>query len=193
MDTKELRSLIIIDVAYTDREALGFKNYIAPKVARDLPMADMALLLEDIKGLALYGDDTKMLRPTDVFIMHDEAQPAFTAFTPAPFAEYEGKAFNGDLGEFSFYLFPQPIDLNPQVAMEALAELVAERKCYDDIIIASTLEWVTPLREATTRLSLSNKIHHAAMPFSLTDGVVNLGFPLLTAYGIDLNELKGKG
>ncbi|MDO4715554.1 MAG: hypothetical protein Q4A44_04685 [Bacteroidales bacterium] len=189
--TLDLRSLIILDTAYTDREACGFKAFIAPKVGRDLPIADLPILLEDIKGLALYGDESKQLRPTDVFIMYPEAEKSWTAFKPADFATYEGQAFNGHAGEFSFYLFPQPLDMNPQVAMEAMAELVAERKCYDDIIIVSTSEWATPLRDALKRLNLTNQYHHAAMPFSLTDEVVNLGFPLLSAYGIDLNELKG--
>lgn len=188
---KDLRSLIIVDAAYTDREAIGFKAFIGSKIGRELPTAQLPALLEDVKGLALYGEDTKTLRATDVFIMHEEHTPAFTAYAPSAFADYEGQAFNGVQGEFSFYLFPQPSDLNPPVAMEALAELIAERKCYDDVIIISTPERATPLREAMTRLALPNTLHHAAMPFSLTDDVVNLGFPLLTAYGIDLNELKG--
>ena len=102
-NTKWSEIVILVDAEYVDKVAFDLIVNFERMLGRRIPQADIAQWLECI---ALDGG----VRPTvngqqptascQVVLIHDKKQLQMNNFQPGKFADLDGKAFNGQLGEF---------------------------------------------------------------------------------------------
>lgn len=93
-------NVIIADAAFVDKVAFDLIVNFERMLERPIPQADMAKWTECV---ALDGGLRTGERQTTVILTHDKEMTEMQNFVPGRFAEeLEGKAFNGNLGEFEF-------------------------------------------------------------------------------------------
>ena len=97
-ETKWESSVILVDADYIDKVAFDLTVNFERMIGRRIPQADMAQWLECV---ALDGGVRLLELPapnTQVVLLHK--QQKMENFNPGAFAELDGKAFEGRLGEF---------------------------------------------------------------------------------------------
>lgn len=94
-DTKWSENVILVDADYVDKVAFDLTVNFERMIGRQIPQADMALWLECV---AMDGGLREGLHQTQVVLLHK--QEKMDNFMPGSYAELDGKAFNGRLGEF---------------------------------------------------------------------------------------------
>lgn len=93
-------NVIIADADFVDKVAFDLIVNFERMLERQIPQADMARWVECV---ALDGGLREGEHQTTVILTHDKLQKEMKNFVPGRFAEeLEGKAFKGNLGEFSF-------------------------------------------------------------------------------------------
>ena len=94
-ETKWSKNVILVDADYVDKVAFDLIVNFERMIGRQIPQADMAQWLECVAlDGGLRGGDNEI----QVVLLHDKKQMA--NFLPGAFEELDGKAFNGQLGEF---------------------------------------------------------------------------------------------
>ena len=96
-NTKWSEHVILVDAEYVDKVAFDMIVNFERMLGRRIPQADMAQWLECI---ALDGGLREGDHQTQVVLIHDKKQQQIENFLPSQFAELDGKAFTGPLGEF---------------------------------------------------------------------------------------------
>ena len=103
-ETKWSKNVILVDADYVDKVAFDLTVNFERMIGRRIPQADMAKWLECV---ALDGG----LRPGQAaheiqvsWLLHKQSQ--MENFKPGSFAELDGKAFTGPLGEFLISCVP---------------------------------------------------------------------------------------
>mgnify|MGYP000407565688 CR=1 FL=1 len=95
--------VILIDAAFLDRVGGDMAAHFAPLVGRELPKADLAVLLE---CLALDAGLEPGQHEIQVIFVYDVAHDRMNFCTPSDLEkEIHGMAFQSRLGEFSLYAF----------------------------------------------------------------------------------------
>ena len=94
-ETKWSKNVILVDADYVDKVAFDLIVNFERMIGRQIPQADMAQWLECV---ALDGGLRAGDNEVQVVLLHDKKQMA--NFKPDKFEELDGKAFNGQLGEF---------------------------------------------------------------------------------------------
>ncbi len=94
-ETKWSDNVILVDADYVDKVAFNLIVNFERMIGRRIPQADMAQWLE---CLALDGGLREGDHQTQVVLLHKQAK--MENFKPGTFAEIDGKAFEGRLGEF---------------------------------------------------------------------------------------------
>lgn len=93
-------NVILADAAFADKVAFDLIVNFERMLERRIPQADIARWVECV---ALDGGLCDGDHQTTVILTHDKQQTEMKNFVPSQFAEeLEGKAFKGNLGEFSF-------------------------------------------------------------------------------------------
>ncbi len=187
-ELQKKKRLIFIDTAYLDRTALGLSGFLSQKIRRPLAKADMPRFIECLTEDLQHESEW---RGADVFLMFREGeQKNFEAFVPSDFErDYQGQAFTGPLGEFSFLNFPLPPAIDDAEAMHGLAKLLIEQKDYAEVLLLSDFNYAVALREELGCAKSDITLHHAMLPHSLQDDVLNIGFALMAAYDIKADEM----
>ena len=189
-DTKWSEHVILVDAEYVDKVAFDMIVNFERMLERRIPQADMAQWLECI---ALDGGMRNGNHQTQVVLIHEKKCQQMDNFLPAKFADLDGKAFTGPLGEF-------------QISCVQVEEMVTKEDLYIDSlqIIANAAE-VKRLMVVADCDHIYNKVREAlrqADPdkhitvFSMqpqTSGNFRqeiLGYSLMAALGIKSEELN---
>ena len=102
-NTKWSEIVILVDAEYVDKVAFDLIVNFERMLGRRIPQADMAQWLECIAldgGLRPQPSDTSSQTSIQVVLIHDKGHQQMDNFLPGKFADLDGKAFSGQLGEF---------------------------------------------------------------------------------------------
>ena len=94
-------NIIIADGDYVDRVAFNLTVNFERMIGRQIPKADMAQWLECVAldgGLRPQPSDASQQTSIQVVLLHKQQQ--MENFVPGSFADLDGRAFTGPLGEF---------------------------------------------------------------------------------------------
>ena len=185
-------NVMLIDASYLDRVGVDMINHFAPLVNRELPKADLPILLE---CLALDAGIQVADNKIQVIFVYDKAQGGEMRFC-APSAlekELHEVAFKSQLGEFSLYAF-QPSDMatceelfieSMQLAGESKdvkrLMLVADEDKYGDKLNTYVKE--IKGKDSVTVFGMNPPKSEVAYRFEM------IGFGILQALGIRADEL----
>ena len=106
-ETKWESNVILVDADYVDKVAFDLTVNFERMIGRRIPQADMAQWLECVALDGGLRPQTSVVSPQtsiQVVLLHKHAQ--MDNFTPGRFAELDGKAFEGRLGEFLISCVP---------------------------------------------------------------------------------------
>lgn len=92
---KWCENVILVDADYVDKVAFDLTVNFERMIGRQIPKADMAQWME---CMALDGGIKSNVSQTQVVLLHKNAK--MDNFNPGDFAELDGKAFSGPVGEF---------------------------------------------------------------------------------------------
>lgn len=92
---KWCENVILVDADYVDKVAFDLIVNFERMIGRQIPKADMAQWME---CMALDGGIKSNDSQTQVVLLHKKAK--MDNFNPGDFAELDGKAFSGPVGEF---------------------------------------------------------------------------------------------
>ena len=95
------KNVILVDADYVDKVAFDLIVNFERMIGRRIPQADMAKWLECV---ALDGGLREGSNETQVVLLHSKNK--MENFLPSVFDELDGKAFNGQLGEFLISCVP---------------------------------------------------------------------------------------
>ena len=96
-NTKWSDNVILVDAEYVDKVAFDLTVNFERMLGRRIPQADMAQWLECI---ALDGGLREGAHQTQVVLIHEKNRQQMDNFLQGTFAQLDGKAFSGPLGEF---------------------------------------------------------------------------------------------
>ena len=100
-ETKWKENVILVDADYVDKVAFDLTVNFERMLGRRIPQADMAQWLECVAldgGLRPTANSQKPTATCQVVLLHKQSK--MENFLPGSFAELDGKAFKGRLGEF---------------------------------------------------------------------------------------------
>lgn len=101
--------MILVDADYADKVTFDLIVNFERMIGRRIPKADMARWLECV---ALDGGLREGRNETQVVLIHGKGKTQMENFTPGEYAsELDGKAFNGNLGEFTLSSLPVEDDM----------------------------------------------------------------------------------
>ena len=192
-ETKWSENIILVDADYVDKVAFDLIVNFERMLGRRIPQADMARWLECV---ALDGG----LRPQSpsphspqiqVLLLHK--QLAMSNFQPSAFADLDGKAFAGPLGEFLISCVP----VEDMVTMDDLftdsLQIISNAAEVRRLIIIPNCEHIYNNVRATLRKADPDKHITLLTMQPLEGGVFRqeiLGYSLMAALGISADELK---
>lgn len=188
-ETKWESSVILVDADYIDKVAFDLTVNFERMIGRRIPQADMALWLECV---ALDGG----MRPTDpqmiqVVLLHKKAQ--MDNFTPGSFAELDGKAFEGRLGEFLISCVPvEDLTTMDDLFVDSM-QVIANAEEVQRLIVVPDAEHIyNKVREGLRHADPDKHVTVLAMQ-PMEGGNFRqeiLGYSLMAALGIRSEEIK---
>ena len=207
-ETKWESNVILVDADYVDKVAFDLTVNFERMIGRRIPQADMAQWLECV---ALDGglrpmdhgdgsDDHSRLSTTDqqnrpqmiqVVLLHKHAQ--MDNFTPGRFAELDGKAFEGRLGEFLISC----VQVEDLTTMDDLfvdsMQVIANAEEVKRLIVVPDAEHIyNKVREGLHHADPDNHVTVLAMQ-PMEGGNFRqeiLGYSLMAALGIRSEEIN---
>ncbi len=105
--TEWKENVILVDADYVDKVAFDLIVNFERMLGRPIPQADMAKWLECVAldgGLKFPTTPTEPIQQIQVVFLHQKQQ--MDNFQPSAFADLDGKAFSGPLGEFLISCVP---------------------------------------------------------------------------------------
>ena len=195
-------NVIIADAEYIDSVAFNLIVNFERMIGRHIPPADMAQWVECI---ALDGgvrhEDAKG-KETNVVLVHDKNNNELNNYNPASYEqEYNGQAFKGELGEFSFTTVASDekseLMTKGDILRDILAAMADEPQVKRVMVVpnlenADTLNMLMPVLNHLDRACQEKRITLFAMQ-PLTDVPCRteiLGYSLMAALGIRADEIK---
>lgn len=184
-------TVLLVDACYLDRVGRDMKAHFAPIVNRELPKADLAVLLE---CLALDAGIQPGESEIQVIFIYQANRPEMEFCSPGNLEkELHNVGFKSPVGEFSLYAFqPSGMAKREDLFSESL-QLAGESKDVKRIIFipdegdyASALEEVIGEikgKERITRFGMNPPDYPHSYAFEL------LGFSILQSFGIRSEEL----
>ena len=196
-NTKWSEIVILVDAEYVDKVAFDLIVNFERMLGRRIPQADMAQWLECIAldgGLRPQPSDTSSQTSIQVVLIHDKGHQQMDNFLPGKFADLDGKAFSGQLGEFL-------------ISCVQVEEMVTKDDLYTDslqiianaaevkrlMVVADSDRIYNKVREALRKADPDKHITVFAMQ-PMTNGNFRqeiLGYSLMAALGIKSAELTG--
>ena len=186
-------NVILVDADYVDKVAFDLIVNFERMLGRRIPQADLASWLEYVAldgGLRpLTAADEK--RYVQVVLMHKGQQ--MDNFLPGRFAELDGKAFQGELGEFLISC----VKVEDMVTSEDLfidsLQVVSNAKEVKRLIVVPDSEHIyNKVREGLRHADEEKRITVLAMQ-PMQGGQFRqeiLGYSLMAALGIRADEIK---
>lgn len=183
--------MILIDAAFLDRVGGDMAAHFAPLVGRELPKADLAVLLE---CLALDAGLEPGQHEIQVIFVYDAAHGRMRFCAPSDLEkEIHGMAFQSRLGEFSLYafqtsgmarredLFGESLQLLTESKDARRVMLVPDEGEYGSVV-AELAEKMKD-KESVTVFGMNPPAHECSYRFEM------LGFAVLQSLGIRAEEL----
>ena len=199
-ETKWSENIILVDADYVDKVAFDLIVNFERMLGRRIPQADMARWLECVAldgGLRpqfphnTHNTHTPHSPQIQVILLHK--QPAMTNFQPSAFADLDGKAFAGPLGEFLISCVP----VEDMVTMDDLftdsLQIISNAAEVRRLIIIPNCEHIYNNVRATLRKADPDKHYTLLTMQPLEGGAFRqeiLGYSLMAALGISADELK---
>jgi hypothetical protein len=199
-NTKWSEIVILVDAAYVDKVAFDLIVNFERMLGRRIPQADTAQWLECI---ALDGG----LRPTDrgakqeasgertvqVVLLHDKKQQQLDNFLPGRFADLDGKAFSGQLGEFLISCVQvEEMVTKDDLYIDSLQIIANAAEVQRLMVVADSDHIYNKVREALRQADPDKHITVFTMQ-PMTSGNFRqeiLGYSLMAALGIKAEEIN---
>ena len=189
-ETKWEENVILVDADYVDKVAFDLIVNFERMLGRRIPQADMALWLECV---ALDGGLREGDHQTQVVLLHKQAK--MENFKPDAFAELDGKAFTGRLGE----ILISCVKVEDLTTMDDLfvdsMQIIANAKEVKRLIVIPNAEHIfNKVREGLRHADDEKRITVLAMQ-PLDGGNFRqeiLGYSLMAALGIRADEINCK-
>lgn len=206
-NTKWSEIVILVDAEYVDKVAFDLIVNFERMLGRRIPQADMAQWLECI---ALDGG----LRPTansqkpsqrhtlrertatcQVVLIHDRNRQQMDNFQPGKFADLDGKAFSGQLGEFLISCVQvEEMVTKDDLYVDSLQIIANAAEVKRLMVVADSDRIYNKVREALRQADPDKHITVFAMQ-PMPNGNFRqeiLGYSLMAALGIKSEEINCK-
>lgn len=184
---KWTKNVILVDADYVDKVAFDLIVNFERMLGRRIPQADMAKWLECV---ALDGG-VREADSTQAVLLHKGQQ--MENFNPGSFAELDGKAFNGNLGEFLISCVP----VEDLVTMDDLfvdsMQIIANAEEVKRLMVVPDAEHIyNKVREGLRHADPDKHVTVLAMQ-PMPNGNFRqeiLGYSLMAALGIRADEIS---
>lgn len=195
-------NVIIADADYIDSVAFNLIVNFERMIGRHIPQADMAQWVECIAMDGGISRDNANSMETNVILVHDKKSEELNNFNPSSYAtEYDGQAFKGDLGEFSFATVTSDETSETMTKSDIISDILAamadEPKVKRVMVIpnleqSGMLDVLQPVLRHLDRACQDKRITLFAMEplHGIPCRTEILGYSLMAALGIRADEIK---
>ena len=190
-ETKWCENVILVDADYVDKVAFDLIVNFERMIGRRIPQADMAQWLECV---ALDGGVRLLELPapnTQVVLLHK--QQKMENFNPGAFAELDGKAFEGRLGEFLISCVKvEDLTTMDDLFVDSMQVLANAAEVKRLIVVPDAEHIYNKVREGLRHADDEKRITVLAMQ-PMEGGNFRqeiLGYSLMAALGIKSEELN---
>ena len=195
-NTKWSEIVILVDAEYVDKVAFDLIVNFERMLGRRIPQADMAQWLECIAldgGLRPQPSDTSSQTSIQVVLIHDKGHQQMDNFLPGKFADLDGKAFSGQLGEFLISCVQvEEMVTKDDLYIDSLQIIANAAEVKRLMVVADSDRIYNKVREALRKADPDKHITVFAMQ-PMTNGNFRqeiLGYSLMAALGIKAEEIN---
>lgn len=199
-NTKWSEIVILVDAAYVDKVAFDLIVNFERMLGRRIPQADTAQWLECIAldgGLRPIDRGAKQKasgdRTVQVVLLHDKKQQQLDNFLPGRFADLDGKAFSGQLGEFLISCVQvEEMVTKDDLYIDSLQIIANAAEVQRLMVVADSDHIYNKVREALRQADPDKHITVFTMQ-PMTSGNFRqeiLGYSLMAALGIKAEEIN---
>jgi len=195
-NTKWSEIVILVDAEYVDKVAFDLIVNFERMLGRRIPQADMAQWLECIAldgGLRPQPSDTSSQTSIQVVLIHDKGHQQMDNILPGKFADLDGKAFSGQLGEFLISCVQvEEIVTKDDLYIDSLQIIANAAEVKRLMVVADSDRIYNKVREALRKADPDKHITVFAMQ-PMTSGNFRqeiLGYSLMAALGIKSAEIN---
>ena len=193
-ETKWESNVILVDADYVDKVAFDLTVNFERMIGRRIPQADMAQWLECVAldgGLRPQTSDLRPQTSIQVVLLHKQAK--MENFAPGSFAELDGKAFTGPLGEFLISCVPvEDLTTMDDLFVDSM-QVIANAEEVKRLIVVPDAEHIyNKVREGLRHADPDKHVTVLAMQ-PMEGGNFRqeiLGYSLMAALGIRSEEIR---
>ena len=194
-NTKWSEIVILVDAEYVDKVAFDLTVNFERMLGRRIPQADMAQWLECIAldgGLRPQPSDISSQTSIQVVLIHDRNRQQMDNFQPGKFADLDGKAFSGQLGEFLISCVQvEEMVTKDDLYVDSLQIIANAAEVKRLMVVADSDRIYNKVREALRQADPDKHITVFAMQ-PMPNGNFRqeiLGYSLMAALGIKSEEI----
>jgi hypothetical protein len=195
-ETKWKDNVILVDADYVDKVAFDLTVNFERMLGRRIPQADMAQWLECVAldgGLRPKANSQKPTATCQVVLIHDKKQQQLDNFLPGRFADLDGKAFSGQLGEFLISCVQvEEMVTKDDLYIDSLQIIANAAEVQRLMVVADCDRIYNKVREALRQADPDKHITVFTMQ-PMTSGNFRqeiLGYSLMAALGIKAEEIN---
>ena len=189
-ESKWSENVILVDADYVDKVAFDLIVNFERMLGRRIPQADMAQWLECV---ALDGGMREGQHQTQVVLIHQKDRQQMENFVPGTFSELDGKAFNGQLGEFMISCVPVEEMVTKEDLFTDSMQVLANAEEVKRLMLVPDAERIyQKVRDGLRHADPDKHMTVFAMQ-PMTSGTFRqeiLGYSLMAALGIKADELN---
>ena len=201
-NAKWSKNVILVDADYADKVAFDLTVNFERMIGRQIPQADMARWLECValdgglrppKAPLPQEDTAKEGATTQVILLHTKQQ--MDNFKPGNFAELDGQAFTGQLGEFQISCVKvEDIVTTDSLFCDSMQVIANADEVRRLILVPNAEQYYNKVREGLRHADDEKHITMLAMQ-PMEGGPFRqeiLGYSLMAALGIRAEEIMEK-
>ena len=195
-NTKWSEIVILVDAAYVDKVAFDLIVNFERMLGRRIPQADTAQWLECIAldgGLRPTANSQKPTATCQVVLIHDKKQQQLDNFLPGRFADLDGKAFSGQLGEFLISCVQvEEMVTKDDLYIDSLQIIANATEVQRLMVVADSDRIYNKVREALRQADPDKHITVFTMQPMASGNFRQeiLGYSLMAALGIKAEEIN---
>lgn len=189
-------NVILVDADYVDKVAFDLTVNFERMIGRQIPKADMAQWLECVAldgGLRPQSSDASQQTSIQVVLLHKHQQ--MENFVPGSFAELDGKAFTGPLGEFLISCVKvEDLTTMDDLFVDSMQVISNAAEVKRLIVVPDAEHIYNKVREGLRHADDEKRITVLAMQ-PMQGGNFKqeiLGYSLMAALGIKADEINSK-
>ena len=195
-NTKWSEIVILVDAEYVDKVAFDLTVNFERMLGRRIPQADTAQWLECIAldgGLRPTANSQKPTATCQVVLIHDKKQQQLDNFLPGRFADLDGKAFSGQLGEFLISCVQvEEMVTKDDLYIDSLQIIANATEVRRLMVVADSDRLYNKVREALRQADPDKHITVFTMQPMASGNFRQeiLGYSLMAALGIKAEEIN---